>query len=126
LTVSRIVTPDARCVRGAIQRYTSSGRVFEVSRRTQPMAFRMKNSFEGRGAPELLDQADGAVEIQPLGCLPGDPPDVGERRPQEVHVALEVALLARRAFRRAGAFELLLDRPRELRGIDGVAHASFL
>jgi len=83
-------------------------------------------AFEGRGAPEVLDQADGAVAIQPLGRLSGDPPDVGERRTQEVQVALEVALLARRAFRRAGAFELCLDRPRELLRIDAAAHASFL
>jgi hypothetical protein len=227
--VSRIVTPDARCVRGAIQRYTSSGRVFEVSRRTQPMGLpdeelgllehrvraarerlerstvlqrrqfceqrrpsdpevvvasppiqrpsdakvqshlpdhvagehvhqrprprladqpldqrevlrsqivgvelqderRGRAAFEGRDAPELLDQAEGSVAIQPgiRGRLPGDPPDVGEGRSEEVHVALEVSLLARRAFRRAGAFELRLDRPRELLGIDAAAHASFL
>ena len=39
-TASRIVTPQARCVRGASHAYTTSGRRFEVSRSTQPIALR--------------------------------------------------------------------------------------
>jgi hypothetical protein len=45
LTASRIVTPEARCTRGASHAATSAGRRFPVSRRIQPMAFLMKNSF---------------------------------------------------------------------------------
>jgi hypothetical protein len=39
------VTPDARDIRGASHAATSSGRFFETSRRIQPIALRMKNSF---------------------------------------------------------------------------------
>ena len=46
----------------------------------------------------LLPEDHGAVPIQAgiLACLPGDPPDVGKRRTEEVQIALEVRLLARR------------------------------
>ena len=44
LTASRMVTPDARPARGASQSATRSGWRLPVSRSTQPMALRMKNS----------------------------------------------------------------------------------
>jgi len=44
LTASRTVTPDARAARGSSHSNTRSGRRFAVSRRTQPIALRMKNS----------------------------------------------------------------------------------
>ena len=43
-TASRSVTPDARPARGSSQSATSAGRRLAVSRSTQPMALRMKNS----------------------------------------------------------------------------------
>jgi len=48
LTASRSVTPEARCARGASHAATISGLRLAVSRRTQPMALRMKNSFSSR------------------------------------------------------------------------------
>ena len=43
-TASRTVTPEARRARGSSHSKTSSGRLLAVSRSTQPIALRMKNS----------------------------------------------------------------------------------
>jgi hypothetical protein len=45
LTASSSVTPEGRCARGASHAATISGLRLAVSRMTQPMALRMKNSF---------------------------------------------------------------------------------